>query len=163
MKHWILPFIALTALASPALAHKGHGGLSVVRINAETGQITVTHRMAAHDVEPALPTIAPSAQPSLDDVNALWALERHLGDHFQLTVDGRPVALSRSDTRLAGDNVVVTYVGATDDREIDAVTVNLDFFPEAHEDQEILVNVRIAGVTRSARFRHGTPGQTLNF
>ncbi|HYC73820.1 DUF6702 family protein [Brevundimonas sp.] len=154
---------ALVGTAAPVAAHKGHGGLTVVQIDTANGQIHVAHRLAAHDVEPALPSIAPDAQPSLDDADAVRALEQHLGSHFEVSLDGEPVTLSRTDTHLAGDSIRVEFSGFTTDRQIGAVGVDLNFFPGVHEDQEILVNVRIDGVTRSARFRNGSSTQTLTF
>ena len=44
----------LLMLATPALAHRGHASLAVVEIDARSGAVVVTHRLIAHDVEPAL-------------------------------------------------------------------------------------------------------------
>lgn len=69
-------------LAAPTAAHRGHASLAVVEIDAKSGAVTVTHRLTAHDVEPALVDIAPDAQPSLDDPDALAALIAHVGRTF---------------------------------------------------------------------------------
>ncbi|MDI6625819.1 MAG: hypothetical protein QME55_13900, partial [Brevundimonas sp.] len=114
-------------------------------------------------VEPALPSIAPEAQPSLDDPRAVADLETHLGARFRVAVDGAPVTVSHADTVLAGDNVRVNFAGETTDRAIAAVTVDLDFFPGVHDDQEQQVNVRISGVTRTVVFRPGSEAQTVTF
>ena len=160
--------IALTAaviagMASPALAHRGHGGLTVIEIDPGSGAVSVSHRFAAHDVEPALPSIAPEAQPSLDDPRAVADLEAHLGARFRLAVDGAAVPVSHAGTVLAGDNVRVEFAGETADRAIEAVTVDLDFFPGVHDDQEQQVNVRLNGVTRTVVFRPGSEAQTVTF
>jgi len=151
--------------AGPALAHRGHAGLTVVEIDAASGAVTVVHRFAAHDVEPALVSIAPEAQPSLDDPRAVAALEAHLGQRFRLDVDGARVALHRTDTALAGDNIRVDFAGERPAAAAGAhsVRIDLDFFPGVHDDQEQQVNVRIGGVTRTLVFRPGTPAQTLDF
>ena len=154
--------------AGPALAHRGHAGLTVVEIDAASGAVTVVHRFAAHDVEPALVSIAPEAQPSLDDPRAVAALEAHLGQRFRLDVDGARVALHRTATSLAGDNIRVDFAGARPAGTGLAgaahdVRVDLDFFPGVHDDQEQQVNVRIGGVTRTLVFRPGSPAQTLAF
>lgn len=163
MKRTILIAALIAGMASPALAHRGHGGLTVIEIDPASGAVSVSHRFAAHDVEPALPTIAPEAQPSLDDPRAVADLEAHLGARFRVAVDGTPVAVSHADTVLAGDNVRVNFAGETADREIAAVTVDLDFFPGVHDDQEQQVNVRINGVTRTVVFRPGSEAQTVTF
>jgi hypothetical protein len=162
MRRILLIGAAIAAIASPATAHKGHGGLTVIEIGRD-GVVTVQHRFAAHDVEPALETIAPQAQPSLDDPQALAALETHLGQRFRLLIDDEVVAVTHADTQLAGDNVWVEYAGHTDDRYVQAVTVDLDFFPGVHEEQQQQVNVRVDGVTRSVVFRPGSTAQTVRF
>lgn len=163
LKRMILAAALIAGLASPALAHRGHGGLTVIEIDPGTGVVSVSHRFAAHDVEPALPSIAPEAQPSLDDPRAVADLEAHLGARFRVAVDGAPVTVSHADTVLAGDNVRVNFAGETADQEIAAVTVDLDFFPGVHDDQEQQVNVRINGVTRTVVFRPGSEAQTVTF
>ncbi|HWQ88216.1 DUF6702 family protein [Brevundimonas sp.] len=159
----LLTAALIAGLASPAQAHRGHSGLTVIEIDPGSGAVRVTHRFAAHDVEPALVSIAPQAQPSLDDPRALAALEAHLGRRFRLSVDGAAVPVTHTGTRLAGDNVRVDFGGATEDRDVARVTVDLDFFPGVHDDQEQQVNVRLNGVTRTAVFRPGSRAQTLVF
>lgn len=153
----------VAGFAGPALAHRGHAGLTVVEVDPVSGGITVTHRFSAHDVEPALVSIAPRAQPSLDDPRAVAELETHLGQRFRLVLDGAPVPVTHKETDLAGDNIRVEFVGRTDDRDITAVTVDLDFFPGVHDDQEQQVNVRVRGVTRTVVFRPGSAAQTVTF
>lgn len=153
----------VAASAGPALAHKGHAGLSVVEIDPATGVVTVTHRFYAHDVEPTLGILAPDAQPSLDDPAALGALEAHLGERFRVDVDGVRVPLHRTDTRLAGDNVRVTFAGERPVGPVAEVRIDADFFPDIYDDMEQQVNVRVAGVTRTAVFRHGDQARTLAF
>ena len=163
LKRALLTAALIAGLATPALAHRGHAGLTVIEIDAVSGVVSVTHRFAAHDVEPALVSIAPEAQPSLDDPRAVADLEAHLGQRFRLSLDGAAVPVTHTDTHLAGDNIRVDFGGRTDDREITRVTVDLDFFPGVHDDQEQQVNVRLNGVTRTVVFRPGSQAQTLGF
>jgi hypothetical protein len=163
VKRALLTAALIAAMATPALAHRGHAGLTVIEIDQGSGAVSVTHRFAAHDVEPALPSIAPEAQPSLDDPRAVADLEAHLAARFRMEVDGAAVAVSRTDTVLAGDNIRVVFGGETTDRDVHAVTVDLDFFPGVHDDQEQQVNVRVGGVTRTVVFRPGSGEQTVTF
>lgn len=163
MKRTLLAAALMVGLASPALAHRGHAGLTVIEIDPASGAVSVTHRFAAHDVEPALVSIAPEAQPSLDDPRAVADLEAHLGQRFRLDIDGVAVPVAHAGTDLAGDNIRVEFAGETADRSIAAVTVDLDFFPGVHDDQEQQVNVRINGVTRTVVFRPGSAAQTVTF
>ena len=159
----LLTAALIAGLATPAVAHRGHAGLTVIEIDPVSGTVSVMHRFAAHDVEPALPTIAPEAQPSLDDPRAVADLEAHLGARFRVSIDGADVPVSHAGTTLAADNVRVDFAGETADRDIDEVTVDLDFFPGVHDDQEQQVNVRVGGVTRTVVFRPGSAAQTVTF
>lgn len=163
MRRLALVVVAAVVLATPVLAHRGHSGLTVVVIDAG-GAVSVTHRFAAHDVEPALVTVAPEAQPTLDDPAAVAALEEHLDRRFRLEIDGERIDLDHAATDLAGDNIEVDYSGNRSPTPgVRSVRVDLDFFPGVHDDQEQQVNVRWAGVTRTVLFRPGTRAQTIRF
>lgn len=163
MKRTLLAAVLIAGLAGPALAHRGHAGLTVIEIDPASGAVSVVHRFAAHDVEPALVSIAPEAQPSLDDPRAVAELETHLRQRFRLDIDGAAIPIAHAVTDLAGDNIRVEFSGETTDRSIAAVTIDLDFFPGVHDDQEQQVNVRINGVTRTVVFRPGSAAQTVEF
>lgn len=156
--------LAAVLISGPAVAHRGHDALTVVEIDAATGAVTVTHRAAAHDVEPALQVIAPDAQQSLDDPDAVKVLEAYGGRRFRLwDARGQSVALAHVRTELAGDSVTLVYAGRMDPTATAVVTVDSNLFEEAHAGQENLVNVRRKGVTKSAGFVLGQEPQTLRF
>ena len=160
----LMAVVLLLLASAPASAHKGHGGLTVIEINPASGMISVSHRFAIHDIEPALPTIAPQAQPSLDDPLAVEALESHLVERFRLDVDGVAVSVAHAATELAGDNAQIDYTGQMPaGGVIQSVRVDMDYFPGVHDDQEQQVNVRTGGVTRTVVFRPGNQAQTLDF
>lgn len=142
--------------AVPAAAHRGHATLSVVEIDAKSGAVTVTHRMSAHDVEPVLATIAPEAQPSVDDPEAMAALVTYVGRAFR--VEG--AALSPAGRRLAGDTVELRFAGRIA-RQRPQVVISGALFGETHPDHATQVNVRRAGVTRTLNFHPGDPPQPV--
>lgn len=142
--------------AGPAAAHRGHATLSVVEIDAKTGAVSVTHRMAAHDVEPVLANIAPDAQPSLDDPDAVKALIAYVGRNFRIA----GVPLRHVGQTLAGDSVVLRYSGRLQGRP-KQLAIAGGLFGETHDDHATQVNVRRAGITRSLQFRPDDPPQTL--
>lgn len=159
-----LGLAALLALPSVAAAHRGHASLSVVEIDATSGAVTITHRMAAHDVEPALSGIAPDAQQSLDDADALRALEAYAGRAFRLwDAEGKAVPLVHKRTDLAGDDIEMVYAAQLPLAAKAAVSVDSGLFEEAYEDQENQVNVRRNKVTRTALFRPGDAPQRISF
>ncbi len=166
MRLGLLGIVGLVAAlaAAPVSAHRGHAGLTVIEIDPVSGAVSVVHRFAAHDVEPALVSVAPHAQPSLDDPAAVAALENHLDSRFRLEIDGEGIDLDRTATDLAGDNIRVDFAGKrSPEAAVRSVTVDLDFFPGVHDDQEQQVNVRSAGVTHTVIFRPGSGAQTVDF
>ncbi|MBB6228889.1 hypothetical protein FHS79_003082 [Polymorphobacter multimanifer] len=146
---------ALLAI-SPAAAHRGHASLSVVWI-ADNGNVTVTHRFSAHDLEPALVAIAPEAQPSLDDPEALAALTAYVGRRFQL----QGAALKLQSRTLAGDDVTFVFAGKMPRRP--QVTVRASFFGETHPGHSAQVNIRQNGITRSLWFKPSDGPQSVTF
>lgn len=153
----------MLTLPGAAAAHRGHASLSVVEIDAATGAVTITHRMAAHDVEPALAGIAPDAQQSLDDADALRALEAYAGRVFRLwDAHGKPVVLVHSRTKLGGDHIQMVYTARLAPPAT-AVTVDSGLLEETHADQENQVNVRRNKVTRTVLFRPGDAAQRVSF
>ena len=145
----------LLTLAAPALAHRGHASLVVVEIDTG-GIVTVTHRMAAHDVEPALVDIAPDAQPSLDDPAALQALVAYVGRTFRIA----GTALTPAGQSLAGDTAVLRYTGRLRGKPA-SLTISGAMFGETHPDHTTQVNVRRAGVTRTLQFGPGDVAKTV--
>ena len=158
---WIALTVLLLILTSggAALAHRGHATLSVVVIDPATGEVTVTHRMAAHDAEPALAVIAPDEQPSLDDDIAMEAFVAHLETHF--TVNGETL---RFETREAeGDELALVFKGKVN-TPVRAVVVEADLLPQVDDSvPEFQVNVRVGKVTRTLLFRPGMGAQTAMF
>lgn len=148
--------VAMMLAAVPAAAHRGHATLSVVEIDAKSGAVTVTHRMAAHDVEPALVDIAPDAQPSLDDPDAVKALAAYVGRSFRIA--GVPLMLVGES--LAGDQVVLRYMGRLKGRPASLMIAGA-MFGETHPDHTTQVNVRRAGETRTLHFSASDPAKPL--
>jgi hypothetical protein len=144
-----------------ALAHRGHQTLSVVEIDVQ-GRVTVTHRLSAHETEPELVLLAPNAQPSLDDPDALKALEDHLATAFK--VNGADATLV-SHTFQADDVILVYSSSAKFAKAAGPQTVIIDFqlFPASLANSVGLVNVRYQGVTKSLRFMRGDAAQTVSF
>lgn len=143
----------------PAAAHRGHGALSVVEIDAKTGAVTVSHRVPAHDAEPGLAAIAPDAQTSLDDPEAVEALKRYMAKRFDLMVADKPVALTLKDMTLGADEVRFEYAGSVATADVAAtVSVRAAMFADIYGDEVNQVNVRRLGVTRTLIFNGSNAG-----
>lgn len=102
--------LGLATLAPVAQAHRGHDAMSVVTL-AEDGAMTVSHRFEAHDLEPALAEIAPQAQASLDDPEAIEELKAYLLAHFSVSADGQPVPLTIASVDIGVRDVRIDYSG----------------------------------------------------
>jgi hypothetical protein len=156
-----LVIAAALLAAGPAAAHRGHAVLTVVEIDPATRVAVVTHRFAAHDVEPALVAIAPEAQPSLDDPAAVEALQDYVADRFEIGGEGGRAALSLQSFDAAGDEVTMVFqVALPADESVLVLDSNL--LEETHADMENQVNVRMGGVTRTLVFRPGDEAQMLD-
>lgn len=148
----LLALMMSALLAMPAAAHRGHASLAVIEIDAKSGVVDVTHRFSAHDVEPALVAIAPDADPSLDDPDAMKALVAYVLARFR--IDG--LVLVPAGQKLAGDDLVLHFVGRLKGRPRQLRLAGA-LFGETWDDHDTMVNIRRAGVTRTLHFRPGDP------
>lgn len=147
--------LAAAALLSPvpAAAHRGHSALSVVELDARTGAITVSHRFQTHDAEPALAVIAPDAQTSLDDPDAVKALTAYMGAYFTVTVKGADVDLVLKDMTLGADEVRMVYTGRISAPDVlGEIDIKAVMFADIYPDQVNQVNIRRGGPTRTLVF-----------
>lgn len=148
----------------PSAAHRGHGVLSVVEIDAKTGGIRVSHRIPTHDVEPALAQIAPDAQTSLDDPEAVVALKAYMLRTFSVRINGALVDLTLQDLTLGATEVRFEYVGQAPPADTRApIEVRAAMLADVHPDEVNQVNIRRLGVTRTLVFNGADAGdpQTL--
>lgn len=102
--------LAGVSLSTQAAAHRGHDAMSVVTLGPD-GAVTVSHRFEAHDLEPALAEIAPDAQTSLDDPQAVEELKTYLLAHFTMSADGVAVPLTIASVDIGVRDVRVDYTG----------------------------------------------------
>lgn len=151
--------MSVLLIAAPAAAHRGHGVLSVVEIDARTGGVRVSHRIPAHDAEPALAQIAPDAQASLDDPEAVKALKVYMLRTFSLKVNGVAIDLTLRDLDLGAHEVRFEYVGQVPPADVHAaIEVRAAMFADIHSDEVNQVNVRRLGVTRTLVFNSADAG-----
>jgi hypothetical protein len=140
-------------LVAPARAHRGHDALSVIVLEPD-GRVRVSHRLEASDLEPALLSIAPEAQPSLDDPDAVAAVIAYLARRFQLTIDDRPVVLVAAGTQLEGAIVQFDFVGRTRGSP-KQLTIASQLLTDIHPRQVNQVNVRRGKAVQTLTFRQG--------
>jgi hypothetical protein len=151
-----LAVAALLALSTlPASAHRGHDAMSVVRITADH-RVTVSHRFDVSDIEPALGDIAPNAQPSLDDPDAVRALGAYLGTHFTLATEAGPVRLVPGAVDLSAAEAQFTFTGRLP-RTARRLTIHGNVLGGVYPRQVNQVNVTSGDITRTFAM---TPGDS---
>jgi hypothetical protein len=148
------------AAAGAVQAHRGRSSLTVVEVNAATGALVATHHFAAHDVEPALTLLAPDAQPSLDDPDAMTAFLDHVRNGFR--VNGQ--VLTFKAQRLKGDDVELEFTGKTA-APVRRLDIFADILPQIQPDEpsESQVNVRVGSATRTLIFIGEPTVQSVSF
>lgn len=139
--------------AVPASAHRGHDALSTVVIEAD-GSILVTYRLEASDIKPALASIAPAAQSSLDDPEAIVARVAYLGKRFTLSGDNRPIPLVPAGSQLGGSIVQFNFAGRSKPLP-KRVAVTSHILTDIHPAQINQVNIRRGKTVQTLTFRHG--------
>ncbi len=150
----LLAFVSC-ALLTPAAAHRGHDALSVVTIAADR-TLTVSHRFAASDIEPALATIAPRAQPSLDDPDAVVALVQYLGRNFSLSSERGPIKLTPGPVDLGASEVRVIFTG-TAPASLRRLTVTSDLLGDVYPRQVNQVSITSGKIVRTVTLSRGDP------
>lgn len=149
----------LCLLAAPAEAHRGHDALTTVTIDAKGG-IIVAHEFEAHDIEPALSQIAPDAQPSLDDPEAVAALVSYLARRFTIADQKGAIALKPIRQEIGAERVSVSFAGrlrASPKTLVVSSCILLDVYPR----QINQVNVRKGKIVRTLTFTGSAP-QTVS-
>lgn len=152
--------LALALLSAPALAHRGHDSLTVVTLG--TGDVvTVSHRFEAADIEPALATIAPHAQPSLDDSQAIAALQAYLARRFTVADATGPIALVPGRIDIDAQEVRIAFTGKAH-AQTRALTIRSTLLDDVYPHQTNQVNVRLGPVVKTLAITDGSP-QTVKF
>lgn len=142
--------LAMISLAPQTAAHRGHDAMSVVTLLPD-GQVTVSHRFEAHDLEPALAEIAPNAQTSLDDPDAIEELKTYLLAHFKLRADGSDVPLTVASVEVGVRDVRVDYAGTVKGRP-KAVAVQSTILRDIYPRQVNQVVVKRGAYVQTLRF-----------
>lgn len=142
--------LGLAALAPVAQAHRGHDAMSVVTL-AEDGAMTVSHRFEAHDLEPALAEIAPQAQASLDDPEAIAELKTYLLAHFSVSADGTPVPLAVKSVDIGVRDVRIDYSGTVPGNPA-ALALRSTILRDIYPRQVNQVLVRLGNNVQTLRF-----------
>lgn len=153
LRRFLMALAALATLAVPVSAHRGHDSISVVTI-AVNGALTVSHRFEASDIEPALGEIAPGAQPSLDDPDAVKALVAYLGDQFTLSTERGRIRLTPGKVELTPSEVRIAFIGAAP-AGARRLTVRSDVLGGIYSGQVNQVNVNAGSLHRTLAMAAG--------
>jgi hypothetical protein len=153
LRRFLIAAAVASAALSPVAAHRGHDALTVVTV-AANGALTVSHRFETSDIEPALAQIAPGAQPSLDDPEAVAALVAYLQRHFTVSSERGPIALVPGKTDLGASEVRISFTG-TAGHAFRRLTLRGDMLGDIYPNQVNQVNVRAGATTRTVALSAG--------
>jgi hypothetical protein len=146
----VLALASLVMTAGPAAAHRGHDAMTMVTLG-DGGRLTVSHRFEAHDLEPALAKIAPDAQTSLDDPEAITALKAYLLRRFTVSAKGKAVGLTITAVDIDASQVRVECAGTVKGA------------PKTLELQSSILRDVYPSQVNQVIFRHGKFARTLRF
>lgn len=124
------------------------------------GQVRVSHRFAAHDVEPALAEIAPNAEANLDDPAAISAFVGYLRRTFTLASERGPILLSPGPIDVESDEVRIGFVGKAR-APIHQLSIMSRVLTDIYPQQVNQVNVRVGGVVQTLTFTNSDT-KTIN-
>ena len=155
-----LALVAIGLLfATMASAHRGHDAMTTVTVMAD-GEVRVSLRFAAHDIEPALADIAPDAQANLDDPVAISAFVNYLRRTFSLASERGPILLSPGPIDVDSDEVQIGFVGKARG-PIRQLTIMTKVLTDIYPQQINQVNVRVGDVVQTLTFTSGDT-KTIN-
>jgi hypothetical protein len=153
LRGFLIAAAVASAALSPVAAHRGHDALTVVTV-AANGALTVSHRFETSDIEPALAQIAPGAQPSLDDPEAVTALVAYLQRRFTVSSERGPIVLVPAKTELGASEVRISFSGYAG-RPLRRLTLRSDLLGDIYPGQVNQVNVRAGATTRTLALSAG--------
>jgi hypothetical protein len=146
--------LAALALAGPAAAHRMNAATSVIE-ERPAGQLQITHRIYAHDLEHALDLPAVAAD-YFDSPEGQRLLGRYVADRFLVArPDGRPLPLRYVGAETERDLVLVYFEGRLP-QGLRGLKIDSDILMDLNPDQANLVNLRAGGTQLSLRFTAGT-------
>ena len=149
------------ALAGPAAAHRMNNAVSVIE-ERPAGQLQITHRLYAHDLEHALDLPAVAAD-YFDSPEGQRLLGRYVADRFVLArPDGRPLPLRYVGAETERDLVLVYFEGPLP-RGLTGLKIDSNVLMDLNPDPANLVNVRAGGANVSVRFVSETSARDVPF
>lgn len=153
-----LILLSFALLPKSVEAHQAHAGITEISWNNNTGEVEITHRLYAHDLEPRL-----FQTPLSGWGNTLEGIEkvgRYSHAKFMMIVDGEPVPLSYVGAEPEGEFIYI-YFTAPEIENGKTIVVRDSLLMDAFDDQINLVNVTLNGQTHSQYFRYGDKGKTF--
>jgi hypothetical protein len=145
-----LVFMGMGALS--VHAHRGHHGLSHLLI-AKDGRLRLTHYFSAQDIEPELVTLSPNSQPSLDDLDSMQSLIKHLETGLLINNQG----LKLVDKELVDDRALFILEGKLR-VGTSSLKLDLNLFPYSDHFHSLNMTIENGGKKRGFRILRG---QTL--
>lgn len=145
------------AASPPSLAHRGHHGYTRIIISKKN-EVMIIHDLSAQDVEPELVSIAPTAQPSIDDPDAFKALTDYL--EAGLLLNGQKIAFV--EMKADGDALSLIFKGKIKSFG-KKLKLNATFFANSDHFMQRKIIVDYKGVKKSVVLNDSTSHFVINF
>ncbi|MEE9273120.1 MAG: DUF6702 family protein [Robiginitomaculum sp.] len=144
------------ALASTsAFAHRQMQSISVIKWNALSKTLTITHTLHMHDAEQALSRLGLLKKPDLTPLRARASLALYVQKHFLL----RDLDNHDYDISIIGAEIDSSYVYIYNEVALSSMPSGLiitnTLLQDIYPDQANQVNVTLGGKTSSLMFRLG--------
>jgi hypothetical protein len=146
--------------------HPLHVSVTEIEFDQKDQALEIMMRVFIDDLETSLRGAL--NQPELDIVNPPKGtttddlVRRYLGDHFKISLDGKPQKTAYLGHEREGD-AFIFYIQVTDVKKWSTISVQNDIIMATYDDQSNLVHVYIGEKVKSLRLTRNTPSDKLTF
>lgn len=152
---------ALSALPATAWAHRAALTHTLIKWNAPTGFLDVTHRFHMHDAATAMKQAGLIDKPDLSTLEARARLALYTESHFSLAhLDKAPITLNLIGSDYEGRNAYVyqqtQLVSAPDGLKISCALLQALIPTQVNQ-----VDIDFGGPHKSIQFKNGDPAKIV--
>ncbi|MHA6288607.1 DUF6702 family protein [Maricaulis sp. CAU 1757] len=146
---WALAGLVLGT--GPAIAHRGHSGVTDIRLDTINAEFEISHRVYGVDLMDALGESGRDASDVLASADGLDRIEAYVRAGFRFGEgDGALIESDFVGAEVDGEFVWI-YFTAPVPADLSAFLVDNDLLADTVEDQEMLTNIRVGPEIRTAR------------
>lgn len=161
---WLTCYISILPLLFAA--HPIHVSVTEIEFDRKDRALEIMMRVFIDDLEltlrntfnkPELDILNPPKGVSYDDL-----IERYLGDHFRISLDGKAQKTRYLGHEREGD-AFIFYIEAPNVTTWKTISIHNDIIMATYDDQSNLVHVYVDDKVKSLRLTRNTPADDLTF